>query len=57
MNREDRERYAKDRSTQKSRGSDAKDKLSGNPEIVEYIESLEERIENLEEIHNLDIEV
>jgi len=55
VNRQKRERLAKEVQQRRQEFEDAKDKLQGNPELVQAIESLEGELDALREAVNLDI--
>jgi len=55
VNRQKRERLAKEVQQRRQEFEDAKDKLQGNPELVQAIESLEAELDALREAVNLDI--
>lgn len=55
MNRQKRERLAEQVKQRRKEFNDAKQKLSGNPELVEAIEALEGELDAIREAVNLDI--
>jgi hypothetical protein len=55
MNRQKRERLAEQVETRRKEFEDAKQKLQGNPELVEAVEALEGELDALKEALNLDI--
>jgi len=55
MNRQKRERLAEEVQQRRQEFEDAKEKLQGNPELVQAIESLEAELDAIKEALNLDI--
>jgi len=55
VNRKKRERLAEEVENRRKEFTDAKDKLSGNPQLIEAIEALEGELDALKEALNLDI--
>jgi len=55
MNREKRKRLAEEVENRRKEFTDAKEKLSGNPQLIEAIEALEGELDALKEALNLDI--
>jgi len=55
INREKRERLAEEVENRRKEFKDAKEKLSGNPQLIEAIESLEGELDAFREALNLDI--
>jgi len=55
MNREKRERLSEQVENRRKEFEQAKEKLQGNPELVQAIESLEGELDAIREALNLDI--
>jgi len=55
VNRQKRERLAEQVQNRRKEFEDAKQKLGGNPELVEAVEALEGELDALKEALNLDI--
>lgn len=55
MNRQKRERLSQEVKNRRQEFEEAKEKLRGNPQLIEAIESLEGELDALREAVNLDI--
>ena len=55
MNRQKRERLAEEVQQRRQEFEDAKEKLQGNPELIEAVEALEGELDAIREALNLDI--
>jgi hypothetical protein len=55
MNRQKRERLAEQVENRRKEFQDAKQKLQGNPELVQAVEALEGELDAIKEALNLDI--
>ena len=55
MNRQKRERLAEEVQQRRQEFADAKEKLQGNPELIEAVEALEGELDAIREALNLDI--